>query len=155
MDQLRVIGGPAALAAVEQAAQGDTDLLKDYATRALGEWLDTSAAPILLTLARSEGSSKYGIRAMRAYVRLARQFAMPEEVRVQMCRTVLQEAARDAEKTLVLEVLERYPSVAMLKLAVAATKEPALKADATRVAKAVARKLGAQSPEVKAVMQQL
>jgi hypothetical protein len=42
----------------------------------------------------------------------------------------------------------------MLKLAVAAAGQPALKADATKAARAIARKLGANE-DVKALMQQL
>jgi hypothetical protein len=51
-------------------------------------------------------------------------------------------AERDEEKTLVLEVLQRYPSVEAMRLAVVAAKTPAL-ADAAKVtALAIAQEIG-------------
>jgi len=44
MDELRQIGGPEALAAVAAAAKSDVQAQREYATRALGNWLDISAA---------------------------------------------------------------------------------------------------------------
>ncbi len=143
MDELRQVGGPKALSAVAQAAGSKNTTRKDYATQALGGWLDTSAAPVLIALAQSEGRTKYGIRGLRAYIRLARQFSMPEDQRAAMCRRALKTADRDEEKKLVLEVLGRYPSAEMLAIAVDVAKTtPSLKSDAEAVAAAIARKIG-------------
>jgi len=65
--------------------------------------------------------------AVRRRGRLARQFPMPNEERVAMCRQAWHAAERDAERRLVLEVVKRYPSVDMLRLAVAAADFPSLK----------------------------
>jgi hypothetical protein len=55
---------------------------------------------------------------------------------------------------LVLQVIERYPSVPMLRLALEAAKNPALQEEATTVAMAVARKIGGQV-EVKKLLEQM
>ena len=155
MDELRQIGGKQALEAVAVAARGDDEILIDYATQALGGWLDKSAAPILLELAKAEGSSNYGIRAVRGYIRLCRQFPMSDEERADMCRTALQIASRASEKKLVLKVLQKYPSVTMLKIGIEMAKDPELKKDAVPVARSVGSKLDQKSDEVKALLEQL
>ena len=78
---------------------------------------------------------------------------MPDEQRAEMCRTALATAKRDAEKKLVLEVLERYPSVDMLKLAVEAAKVPALKDEAAAAALAIAQKIGGSADVQKLLAQ--
>lgn len=155
MEQLRLTGGAKALSTVALAAGGDDDVLKDHATRALGAWLDTSAGPVLLELAKSEADGKLGIRGMRGYIRLARQFSMPEEERMAMCRFALETAGRDNEQLLVLQVLERYPSVAALEIAVDAAGTPTLKDAATRTARVIAKKIGGQSNRAQALLKQI
>ncbi|NQT35838.1 MAG: PBS lyase, partial [Planctomycetes bacterium] len=131
------------------------ELSIEYATQALGAWLDTSAAGVLLKLAKSEGDSKYGIRGMRGYIRLARQFSKPEEQRARICRTALATAARDAEKVLVLEVLKRYPSVESLKIAVEVGKTPSLKSQAAAAAILIAEQVGGKRADVAALLAQV
>lgn len=155
MDELRQIGGPEALAEVTRAATGNDVTQREYATQALGEWLDTSAASVLLEMARSEGESKYGIRGIRGYIRLARQFSMPAEQRAQMCRNVLKYAKRTEDKKLVLEVLKRNPSIDMLQIAVEVSKDDALKDDATSAAKKMAPRIKGNSKKVQALLAEL
>lgn len=155
MNELRVIGGDKALALVAEMAMGQNELLKDYATRSLGEWLDTSAAPILWKLAETEGSSKYGIRGTRGYIRLARQFAMDESERAAMCQTVLESDARDAEKMLVLDVLSRYPNAEMLDLAVLAANDETLKPKASETAMEIAKKIGLDEQAIQEIQNQM
>ena len=98
----------------------------------------------MLDLAKNAPVEKYRIRAIRGYIRLVRQFNMPAEQRVEMCAKALKTAKRDTEKKLVLKEvigLERYASPGMLRLAIDAGKNPALKADAKKVAMAIALKL--------------
>ena len=99
------------------------------------------AAPVLLNLATTGTADKFQVRAMRGYIRIARQFDMPEKARVDMCRQALQAAKQDAERKLVLEVLERYPSLGTLKLAIQAAQASSLKADAQQTVKNIAAKL--------------
>ena len=142
LEILSAMGGDKALQTIGVAARDPSPELQDAASRLLGEWMTVDAAPVLLDLAKTATDAKYETRALRGYIRLARQFTMPEEQRAEMCRTALQTAKRDAEKKLVLEVLERYPSIDTLRLAVETAKVPALKADATAAAMAIAQKIG-------------
>jgi len=142
------MGGAKSLAAVARAANDENQQLRADAIRLLGQWMTADAAPILLDLAKSAPEAKYRVRALRGYIRIARQFVLPNRQRVAMCRAALQIAQRNAEKTLVLNVLERYPSVPSLQLAVDASKDPSLKKTAVRTSLVIAQKLGTTSPDV-------
>jgi hypothetical protein len=155
LEILASMGGPTALGAVGAAAKGPVPETRETASRLLGEWMDVDAAPVLLDLAKTAGEEKYKIRAIRGYIRLVRQFVLPEDERVQMCRTALEAAERPAEKKLVLEVMRRYPSGQMLKLALEAAKIPALKDDAAGISLAIAQQLGGGSEHVRKVMSQV
>jgi len=139
LDILAAVGGTKALAAVGAAGKSPDNALQDASTRLLGEWTTIDAAPVLLDLAKTNGS--YQTRALRGYIRIARQFTMTDPQRVDMCKSALEAARQPAEKKLVLEVLKRYPSVEMLKLAASAAQAAELKADAADAAKAIAEKL--------------
>lgn len=154
MNELRTVGGQEALKIVASAARGGNPMMKEYATQQLGGWLDTSAAPVLLELAKSEGEGKYGIRGLRGYIRLIRQFSMPDEQRLTMARIAMGLATHDDEKKLVLRAIERYPGVATLKIVVEASKDPALRDTAAGVAMAMAQKLRPRTPEIRALLAQ-
>jgi HEAT repeat protein len=141
LEVLTAMGGDRALQTVGAAAKASEDELKDAGSRLLGEWMTVDAAPVLLDLAKTATEEKYEIRAIRGYLRIVRQFDVPLEERAAMCRSALQAARRDAEKKLVLEVLQRYPSIDMLRLAVEIAKVPALKNDAAATALAIAQKI--------------
>jgi hypothetical protein len=141
LEVLTAMGGERALQTVGAAAKASEDELKDAGSRLLGEWMTVDAAPVLLDLAKTATEEKYEIRAIRGYLRIVRQFDVPLDERAAMCRSALQAARRDAEKKLVLEVLERYPSIDMLRLAVEIAKVPALKNDAAATALAIAQKI--------------
>jgi len=155
LEVLADVGGTRALQAVAAAATQNVPELQDTATRLLGEWMSLDAAPVLAELARSAKDERFQVRAVRGYIRLARQFDMAEPQRLAMCRTALDLARRDVDKKLVFEVLQRYPSVEGLRLAVEAGKAAALKDDAAEAALAIAQKLGARGPEVQALLIQL
>jgi hypothetical protein len=114
--------------------------MQDAASRVLGQWKSADAAPILLDLYRIADDERFKIRAVRAYIRLARQFDMPADQRAHMCRTALKMADRDEDKRLVLEVLLRYPSEEMQAIAMEAAKVPALKEQALLVVMGMASK---------------
>lgn len=155
LEVLATVGGAKSLAALAVAARDSQAEIQDAATRLLGEWMSVDAAPVLLELAKTATDPKYEVRAMRGYIRIARQFVMPEDQRVAMCRTALATAKRDQEKKLVLEVLERYPSADTLALAVEASKVPALQSDATRAGLVIAEKLGGQSSSTQQLLAQM
>jgi len=155
LEVLGAMGGPKALAAVGAAAKDANPELQDAASRLLGEWMTVDAGPLLLDLAKTASEEKHKIRALRGYIRLVRQFSMPDPQRAEMCRLAMQAAERDAEKKLLLEVLERYPSVDMLRIAVEAAKVPSLKNDAAGVSLAIVQKLGAGSAEVQKLLDEV
>ena len=41
--------------------------------------MDVDVAPVLLDLAKNAAEDKYKIRALRGYIRLVRQFDMPDD----------------------------------------------------------------------------
>ncbi len=154
LEVLGATGGAKALQTIGIAAKGGDEQLQDVGSRLLGEWMTVDAAPVLLDLAKTP-DNKFNIRALRGHIRLARQFNMPDAQRAEMCQQALEASSREAEKKLVLEVLERYPSVDMLKLAVQAAEDPAVKDEATRVALAIAQKLGGKSVDAQKLLQQI
>ena len=155
LEVLGAMNGEKALATLGRAAKDPSPELQDAASRLLGDWMSVDAAPVLLDLAKTAPDAKYQIRALRGYIRLVRQFPVPDSQRADMCRAALDAATRNEEKALVLEVMERYPSIDMLKLAIDAGKTPAMKNDAARVAMAIAQKLGGQSIDVQTLLNQI
>ena len=138
LEQIAAVGGPEALQTVaDQARRGD-DATRDAATRLLGEWLSADAAPHLLALAQNLREPKYRIRALRGYVRCARQLDMTPEQRLEVCRNVLEVADRKEEKLLIFEVLRRFPSVDGLQLAVSLLSDAQLRDQAARTILATA-----------------
>lgn len=140
LEVLGAMGGKKSLDTIAAAMKSNSDELQDAGSRLLGEWMSVDAAPVLLDLAKSS-STKYQIRALRGYIRLARQFQVPDPERAEMCQKALDAAMRPDEQKLVMVVLERYPSADTLRVAVKAGRVAALKSDANRVALAIAQKL--------------
>jgi len=140
LETLNVVGGATSLETVAAAARSGNEELRDVAFRVLGQWKAVEAAPILLDLHNAVSDERLEIRAIRAYIRIARQFDMPADRRAAMCRTALETADRDADKRLVLEVLLRYPSEEMQAIALEAAKVPALKEQALLVVMGMASK---------------
>ena len=92
LETIGAVGGPAALKALAVAAKSDDADQQDIASRLLGKWNNTNAAPVLLDLAKNAPAKKFQIRALRGYIGIARKFPMPEEQRVQMCRKAIEAA---------------------------------------------------------------
>ena len=69
-----------------------------------------------------------------------------------MCGKAMQAAERPEEKKLVLTVMERYPSLDMLKLAAAATKDAAVKNEAGLAAMVIAQKAKADAAETEKLL---
>jgi len=141
LDIVGEVGGTKALAAVKAAALSGDEALADAATRLLGKWMTADVAPVLLDVAVAPIGDKYRTRAVRGYIRIARQFALADAERATMCRKALEVAKDASDKKSVLEILPRYPSPAMLAIAEEATKLPGLEAEAKAAADAVRAKL--------------
>jgi hypothetical protein len=148
LDTLGAVGGTKALAAVGAAAKSDNPELQDAATRLLGEWMTADAAPVLLDIAQTAAEERFQVRALRGYLRIARQFDLPEQERVAMCEKAFAAARRPQEQQLVLELLQRYPAPQSLAVAIRAMKEPQLKDQATAATLVLAQQLAAQGHDV-------
>ncbi len=145
---LGAMGGTKALATIGAAANSADPDLQDISSRLLGEWMTADAAPVLLDLANTAPDPKYRVRALRGYIRIARQFVIPEQQRAEMCRKAFEASRQTAEQKLVLEVLKRYPSTETLKLAINAMHVLELKQEATQAALVIAQKLGGKGIDV-------
>ena len=139
------VGGTKALAAVEAAAKSGDDALADAATRLLGKWMTADVAPVLLGLSAAPIGEKYQTRAIRGYIRVARQFALADAERAEMCQKAIAAAKDPDDRRSVLEILPRYPGNATLAVAEEATKLPGLAAEAKAAADAIRAKLPASA----------
>ena len=151
LEILGAMGGTKALAAIGAAAKSNDPQLQDSSSRLLGEWMTEDAAPVLLDLAKIP-TNPYNIRALRGYIRIARQFVLPEEQRAEMCQKAFDAASQTAEKKLVLDVLKRYPGLDTLKQAIKAMRVAELKDDATQATLVIAQKLDGKGVDVKALL---
>lgn len=141
MERLLDISGEKALETVVSMARSDDEAMTDAATRILGNWISADAAPELYELAKDLDDNRYKIRALRGYIRIARQLNPSEAERMQICRNALAIADRVDEKKLVLEVLRRYPSAAALEIAASATSDDEIREEACQTAIAIAEKV--------------
>ena len=103
------MGGAKALQAVGAAAKDADARVAGRRQPAAGRVDVAGCGPRAADLAKTAADAKYKIRALRGYLRLARQFSMPDPERAQMCRAAMALPQRDAEKKLVLEVLGHLP----------------------------------------------
>jgi HEAT repeat protein len=141
LDVVGEVGGTKALATVAAAAKSGDEALADAATRLLGKWMTADAAPVLLDLATAPIGEKYQTRAIRGVSRIARQFALPDAERAELCGKVLALAKDPSDRKSILEALPRYPSPATLALAEQAATLPGLEAEAKAAADAIRAKL--------------
>lgn len=156
LTRLRELGGKKALAAVVMHAKSDDPELKDAATRELGAWPTADAAEALLEIAKNDEESKYQIRALRGYLRIARQLQLSDEERLRFFHAAMETGQRDEEKRLALDVLTRIPSPKTLELTTAHLDDEALREKAAEAAVAIGGKLAASDPAaVKAAMEKV
>ncbi|HUE74193.1 MAG TPA: HEAT repeat domain-containing protein [Pirellulaceae bacterium] len=155
LETIGAIGGKKSLETIASALKGSNEELKDAGSRILGEWMSVDAAPVLLEVAKDDKAGRYQVRALRGYIRLVRQFPVSDQQRGEMCQSALDAATRIEEQKLVMQVLERYPSVDTLRVTVKAAAIPALKDDAGRVALVIAQKIGGQSADVQDLLKKV
>jgi hypothetical protein len=147
LELLAKVSGQTALETVVASVKSDDSAIKDAATRVLGEWVNGDAAPALLQIAKNDPDPKYQVRALRGYVRIARQLQLPAKTKLSIFRTAMEVAKRDEEKQLALDILTRIPSPATLDLAVSYLREPTLKDAAAEAAVKIAPKLVGSEPK--------
>ena len=141
LDIVGEVGGTTALATVKAAATSGDETLADAATRLLGKWMTADAAPVLLELVAAPIGEKYQTRALRGYIRIARQFALADDERAGMCKKALAAAKEPSDRKTVLEILQRYPSPASLAVAEEAMTIPGVEVEAKAAAAAIRGKL--------------
>jgi hypothetical protein len=120
LDIVGEVGGGRALAAVAAAAKSGQEPLQDAGTRLLGKWMTADAAPVLLDLAKTLPDGKYRDRALKGYLRIARQLAANEAERIAMCRTALAAARDDGDREIVFEAIKGMPNADAVRKAVEA-----------------------------------
>lgn len=156
MEVLTKMGGSVALETIRGATTDQTEPVRDAAVRLLGEWPSPDAAGPLLEIARGSGDARFQVRALRGYLRIARQLQLSPEERLQMFKTALEVARREEERTLAFSVLERVPSPDSLELALSQLDNPALQATAGQTALKIAPKILRSHPrEVATGMERL
>ena len=141
LEILAAVGSPKSLETVGDFAANGSRELQDQATKLLGNWMTPDAGPVLLGIAKNEQNG-FRTRALRGYLRIARQFVMTPEERVAMCRNAMDATTRDDERKLVLEIAARYPDAKMFAIvAEAAKKYPSLEETARTVAASMVQRI--------------
>ncbi|MEX0612763.1 MAG: hypothetical protein WD738_14595 [Pirellulales bacterium] len=141
---LGAMGGPKALETVAEAAKSGDAELQDAGTRVLGEWMTADAAKPLYEIASSD--HKYKTRALRGYLRIARQLDLPDTERLAMCRKALAVAERADERTLALEAMKRCPSAEAVELASSLLDDQELRDRAVETAIFIGEKIKTTDP---------
>jgi HEAT repeat protein len=148
-------GGDKALKAVAAAARDSEADVRRAGYQALGQWTSADAGPEILSLVKS-GDPALKIGALRAYIRIARQFDIPAGPRMAMFREIMTLAQRDDERRLALDILKQIRTPQSLSVAVGYLDQPKLREAAARVAVTMSEKLIASRPaEVAAAMKQV
>jgi len=144
-EQVRTAGGAKAVAIMREFATGSDEALQDAATKTLGRWLSADAAPILLQVAQGDG--KFANRALGGYVRIFRQFELPETERVAMAAQALKVARRSIERNAAIEAMTRFPGVGAFELALEQLDVPGSEATAAKAVLTIGRTVLDLDPE--------
>ena len=142
---LGTVGGQNALNALAEVAFDPR--FQDLATRVLGQWQGPAAAPVLYRIAKEAADQRFRVRALRGYVRIARQFDLPADQRLAMLRSALSLAERNEERILAVQALSRIHTVEALELAVAQLSQEPLKPYAAQTILGLAERLAPSHPE--------
>ncbi len=132
---------------VVDAAGSNDPVLQDLGTQALGDWPTPDAAEPLLMLAGRLEDEKLRTRAVRAYLRIAKQLDIPLASRVDICRNALKLSDRSDEANLVLGILRQYPSLDGLAVVASMLEMPKLREPVCSTIIAISQKLYSKSPD--------
>ncbi len=141
------LGGKVAIDAVQHAVADPADAIQDTATRVLGEWPDTDAAPVLLAVMNSQADNKFKTRALRGYIRIVRQMDTSNDHRFHMCMEALALSQRDEEKVLLVDALGRITTPAALAKLSEFLDQPTFAQQAAVSALQVGKALATQQPD--------
>jgi hypothetical protein len=126
-------------------ATGSDEALQDAATETLGRWLSADAAPVLLEVA--QGNGKFANRALGGYIRIFRQFELPEAERVAMAAQSLKVARRPTGRNAAIEAMIRFPCVGTFELALDQLDVPGSEAIAGKAILTIGRTVLDLDPE--------
>ena len=131
--------------------------MADKATEVLGQWnTPEDAAPLAaacLNLAKS--SSKYKTRAIRAYIRIPRQFDLAEDLRIKMAKIAFDTAVRPEDKQLIFEIFKRMITSNSVSAALSYADQPEYSETACETAVFIAEKIKGTSPELQESMKKV
>ena len=144
-EQVRTAGGAKAVSLMQEFATGADETLQDAATKTLGRWLSADAAPVLLQVAQGRG--KFANRALAGYIRIFRQFEVPETERVAMAAKALQVARRSNERNAAIEAMNRFPCIGTFEQALQQLDVLGSEATAASTALTIARTVLDLDPE--------
>jgi hypothetical protein len=121
----------------------------------LGEWTSADAGPEILALVKN-GDPELRIGALRAYIRIARQFSIPNGTRMAMFQEIMSLAQRDEERRLALDILKQIRTSESLSIVVGYLDQPQLCDQAATVAVTMSEKMVASNPaDVAAAMKRV
>ncbi len=135
-----------ALAALRQALQDKDASVSEAAVRALAEWSDLAAAPILLELAKTTANDRYAIVALQGCLRLAGASERSSGDALNLYRDVLKAAKRADEKKQALAGLANVTAMESADVIRGYLKDAALSSDAAMAGVRLARQLGPVNP---------
>jgi HEAT repeat protein len=127
---LSAVGGAEALQAVRAAVESDNADVRAAASRALGAWKTTDAAPLLLVLAKEAKEDAEKTLLLRNYLAIAGRGSLPVEQRLDMCRQAAGLVQRDDEKKLLLGTLSNIESPETFGLVLPYLDEPGSRQEA-------------------------
>ena len=136
-EQVRTAGGAKAVAFMQGFATGSDEALQDAATKTLGRWLSADAAPVLLEVAQEDG--KFANRALGGYIRIFRQFELPERERVAMAAEALKVARRSNDRNAAIDAMTRFPCIGTFELALEQLDVPESEATAAKAVLTIGR----------------
>jgi HEAT repeat protein len=121
LNLLMEIGGRRAMEIVNSYVWGDDAELRDKATEILGKWRSPRDLDLIadacLKLAKESKETTYKIRGLKGYIRLARQFDMPEDRRLKICQEVYDLTDRNEIRILIFDVYARNPKLKFFEAA--------------------------------------
>jgi len=152
---LSAVGGEKALAAVRAAMRDADNTVAEAAVRAITDWPDTSAAPDMLALAKSDKQT-HKVLAVRGLVRVIGADAnlQPGE-KLKLYKQTFDACDRPAEKKLVLGGIADVRDAAALDLVLPLLDDQGLRNEAATAIVRIARNVGPQRGPAKAALQKV
>lgn len=143
LSTLDALGGPAALAAVNEAALSSDEAMRDAGIRTLSNWPDFEATSSLLAIASNPSTSlTHYVLAYQGALRLIQSDnSVPLEDREELCLSAFDQARRDEERIQAISAMGSLASVSMGERLLEIAEGDALQAEAGMAALQVASRM--------------